>query len=82
MCVCMCLFVCVRVRVIFLKCSIHHRSVVFHPDGACIFGGSTELLKVYGWEPSRCFDSVNMSWGKVADMAIAQTQLVSVVTFV
>lgn len=54
------------------------RSVVFHPDGACIFGGSTELLKVYGWEPSRCFDSVNMSWGKVADMAMAQTQLVSV----
>ncbi|XP_067928665.1 katanin p80 WD40 repeat-containing subunit B1-like isoform X5 [Watersipora subatra] len=52
------------------------RSVVFHPDGACIFGGSTELLKVYGWEPSRCFDSVNMSWGKVADMAVAQTQLI------
>ena len=50
--------------------------MVFHPDGACIFGGSTDLLKVYGWEPSRCFDSVNMSWGKVADMAMAQTQLV------
>lgn len=52
------------------------RSVVFHPDGACVFGGSTDLLKVYGWEPSRCLDSVNMGWGKVADMAMAQTQLV------
>jgi len=52
------------------------RSVVFHPDGACVFGGSTDLLKVYGWEPSRCLDSVNMGWGKVADMAMAQTQLI------
>lgn len=52
--------------------------MLFHPDGACIFGGSNDLVKVYGWEPSKCFDSVNMGWGKVVDMAIAQTQLVRI----
>ena len=34
------------------------------------------MLKVYGWEPASCFDTLPMGWGKIADIAIAQNQLV------
>ncbi|KAB7499121.1 Katanin p80 WD40 repeat-containing subunit B1 [Armadillidium nasatum] len=37
---------------------------------------ATEVLKVYGWEPSRTYDTVAMGWGKVQDIAIAQNQLI------
>ena len=35
------------------------------------------MLRVYGWEPTRCFDTLATAWGRVADIAIAQSQLVS-----
>lgn len=50
--------------------------IYFSPDGECLFSGGQDLLKVYGWEPTRVFDSVLMSWGKVADIATAQNQLI------
>ena len=42
-----------------------------------MFAGCHDLLKVYGWEPFRSHDTVAMGWGKIADIAVAQTQLVS-----
>lgn len=34
-------------------------------------------MRIYGWEPVRCYDSLSLAWGKVADMAISSSQLVS-----
>lgn len=42
----------------------------------CLFGGCAEVLKVYGWEPARTFDTITVNWGKVQDMATAQDQLI------
>ncbi|XP_061162980.1 katanin p80 WD40 repeat-containing subunit B1-like isoform X2 [Saccostrea echinata] len=52
------------------------RNILFHPDGTCLFSGTKDLLKVYSWEPSKCYDSIPVNWGEVADMAIGQNQLI------
>ncbi|KAK7500270.1 hypothetical protein BaRGS_00008493 [Batillaria attramentaria] len=51
------------------------RSIAFHPDGVCLYSGCKDTLKVYGWEPIRCYDTVSVAWGDVCDMSIANTQL-------
>ncbi|XP_067119645.1 katanin p80 WD40 repeat-containing subunit B1-like isoform X2 [Centruroides vittatus] len=53
------------------------RCIYFHPDGECLFSGAHDLLKVYGWEPNRTFDTLVMGWGKVADITISQNQLIA-----
>lgn len=52
------------------------RSILFNPDGCCLYSGCQDSLRVYGWEPERCFDVVLVHWGKVADLAICNDQLV------
>ena len=54
------------------------RSIFFHPDGLCLYSGAVDMMKVYSWEPAACHDSVALGWSKVADMAVAQNQLVMV----
>lgn len=31
---------------------------------------------MHGWEPSKCFDTLYMNWGRVADIAVASQQLI------
>ncbi|XP_066253983.1 katanin p80 WD40 repeat-containing subunit B1 [Euwallacea similis] len=52
------------------------RSLCFNPDGECLFTGVRDYLKIVGWEPSRLYDSVPVSWGRVCDISFAQNQLV------
>ncbi|XP_013387061.1 katanin p80 WD40 repeat-containing subunit B1 isoform X1 [Lingula anatina] len=52
------------------------RSISFHPDGLCLYAATQDVLKVYGWEPARCYDTVATGWGKVVDIATAQSQLI------
>lgn len=52
------------------------RCIKFHPDGNYLFCGSQDYLHVFGWEPVRCFDAFSMSWGKVEDMVVANSQLI------
>lgn len=52
------------------------RTLSFNPDGTAIFASCVDVLKIYGWEPSRCYDSIALGWGKVVDTAIAQNQLI------
>ncbi|XP_053402065.1 katanin p80 WD40 repeat-containing subunit B1-like isoform X2 [Mercenaria mercenaria] len=52
------------------------RCLYFHPDGTCVYSGVKDFLKVYGWEPTQCYDSVPITWGEVADMSLAQNQLI------
>ena len=54
-----------------------HRCVAFHPDGHSLFSGAQDSMRVYGWEPVRCYDSFSLGWGKVADIAVSSNQLVS-----
>uniref|UniRef100_A0A8C0JAW4 Katanin p80 WD40 repeat-containing subunit B1 n=1 Tax=Chelonoidis abingdonii TaxID=106734 RepID=A0A8C0JAW4_CHEAB len=54
------------------------RCVLFNPDGCCLYSGYQDSLRVYGWEPERCFDVVLVTWGKVADLSICNNQLIGV----
>ena len=53
------------------------RCITFHPEGHCLFSGAQDSMRVYGWEPVRCYDSFSLAWGKVADIAVSSSQLVS-----
>uniref|UniRef100_A0A673Y585 Katanin p80 WD40 repeat-containing subunit B1 n=1 Tax=Salmo trutta TaxID=8032 RepID=A0A673Y585_SALTR len=54
------------------------RCLAFNLDGCCLYSGAVDSLRVYGWEPDRCFDVVSVGWGKVADLAICNHQLIGV----
>lgn len=66
------------VCVVLCCCVVLSRCICFSPDGGCLFSGSTDSLRVFGWEPDRCFDVVLVGWGKVSDLALCNQQLVSV----
>ncbi|CAB1339671.1 unnamed protein product [Coregonus sp. 'balchen'] len=34
------------------------RCLAFNLDGCCLYSGAVDSLRVYGWEPDRCFDVV------------------------
>ncbi|XP_016840722.1 katanin p80 WD40 repeat-containing subunit B1 isoform X2 [Nasonia vitripennis] len=52
------------------------RCIFFSHGGECLFAGCQDVLKVYGWEPARTFDTIPVGWGKIQDIAIAQNQLI------
>ncbi|XP_064193434.1 katanin p80 WD40 repeat-containing subunit B1 [Anguilla rostrata] len=54
------------------------RCICFSPDGCCLYSGSQDTLRVHGWEPDRCFDVVPVGWGRVADLATCNNQLIGV----
>lgn len=54
-----------------------YRTIRFGIEGHCIFSGSHESLKVHTWEPPQIRDTLMMGWGKIKDISIASTQLVS-----
>ncbi|KAM6949728.1 LOW QUALITY PROTEIN: katanin p80 WD40 repeat-containing subunit B1 [Lycodopsis pacificus] len=54
------------------------RSVFFSSDGSCLYSGATDSLRIFGWEPNRCFDVVPVGWGKVSDLAVCNQQLIGV----
>ncbi|CAI5982408.1 unnamed protein product [Closterium sp. NIES-65] len=51
------------------------RSLAFTPDGQALLAPSADSLKVWGWEPVRCFDTVSVGWSKVADVSIHDGRL-------
>ncbi|WAR12759.1 KTNB1-like protein [Mya arenaria] len=64
-----------------LICTTEHdanpvRCIKFDPEGACLYTGVKDFLKVYGWEPTQCYDSVPIAWGEVADIGITSSQLI------
>ncbi|KAJ6666201.1 hypothetical protein lerEdw1_001106 [Lerista edwardsae] len=63
---------CIEEDVTPVKC------VLFNPDGCCLYAGCHDTLRIYGWEPERCFDVVLVNWGKVADLSICNNQLIGV----
>uniref|UniRef100_A0A8C7UKK3 Katanin p80 WD40 repeat-containing subunit B1 n=1 Tax=Oncorhynchus mykiss TaxID=8022 RepID=A0A8C7UKK3_ONCMY len=61
-----------------ISLSLLSRCLAFNLDGCCLYSGAVDSLRVYGWEPERCFDVVPVGWGKVADLAICNHQLIGV----
>jgi katanin p80 WD40 repeat-containing subunit B1 len=53
-----------------------YRCIYFSQGGECLYAASQDVLKVYGWEPARTYDTIPMGWGKIRDIATAQNQLV------
>ncbi len=59
------------------------RKVAFHPEGRALLAAGRDALKVYGWEPTVLYDSVDVHWGggngggRLADMAVLEGQLVA-----
>eukprot|EP00898_Chlorokybus_atmophyticus_P002757 jgi/Chlat1/3482/Chrsp23S08820 len=51
------------------------RAVLFTPDGKTLLGASQESVKVWSWEPLRCYDSMEASWGKLADISLYDGKL-------
>lgn len=54
------------------------RCILFSQDGSCLFSGASDSLRVFGWEPDRCFDMVPVGWGRVTDLTVSDQQLVGV----
>ncbi|XP_038160429.1 katanin p80 WD40 repeat-containing subunit B1 isoform X2 [Cyprinodon tularosa] len=54
------------------------RCLAFSPDGSCLYSGASDSLRVFGWEPDRCFDVVPVGWGKASDLAVIGQQLIGV----
>ena len=52
------------------------RCLHYSQGGECLFAASQDCLRVCGWEPSRIYDTLPVGWGKVADIATAQNQLI------
>lgn len=52
------------------------RKVFIHPEGWGAYAACQDYLKVYGWEPAVCYDSVNVGWGKPTDIVVYQNQLI------
>nr|CAD7404210.1 unnamed protein product [Timema cristinae] len=50
--------------------------IYFSQGGECLFTGSQDILRVYGWEPARLYDIVPVGWGRIQDIATAQNQLI------
>ncbi|XP_021913295.1 katanin p80 WD40 repeat-containing subunit B1 isoform X2 [Zootermopsis nevadensis] len=53
------------------------RCIYFSQGGECLYAGSQDVLKVYGWEPAWTYDTIPVGWGKIQDIATAQNQLIS-----
>ena len=54
------------------------RSIYFHPEGKCLFSAAQDGLRVYGWEPCQILDCIPLPWGRIQDMAVTSSQLVSI----
>lgn len=54
------------------------RSIYFNADGLCLYCGSQDVLRVYGWEPARIYDCEETQWGKIVDMSTTNSHLVGV----
>eukprot|EP01006_Ploeotia_vitrea_P025298 TRINITY_DN58176_c0_g1_i1.p1 TRINITY_DN58176_c0_g1~~TRINITY_DN58176_c0_g1_i1.p1 ORF type:complete len:710 (-),score=58.36 TRINITY_DN58176_c0_g1_i1:45-2174(-) len=50
------------------------RCITFTPDGAALCGATSDALKLWGWEPACCHDSVDVHWSNVADLYVSKQE--------
>ncbi|XP_061337361.1 katanin p80 WD40 repeat-containing subunit B1 homolog KTN80.4-like isoform X2 [Gastrolobium bilobum] len=51
------------------------RSLTFSPDGRTLLCGLHESLKVFSWEPIRCYDMVDVGWSRLSDLNVHEGKL-------
>uniref|UniRef100_A0A5B6ZMG8 Katanin p80 WD40 repeat-containing subunit B1 homolog n=1 Tax=Davidia involucrata TaxID=16924 RepID=A0A5B6ZMG8_DAVIN len=51
------------------------RCMTFNPDGRTLLCGLHESLKVFSWEPIRCYDAVDVGWSRLSDLNIHEGKL-------
>jgi katanin p80 WD40 repeat-containing subunit B1 len=64
------------INTVNVMCSSDFRCIYFSQGGECLYAGSQDVLKMYGWEPARTYDTIHVGWGKIQDIATAQNQLI------
>mmetsp|Transcript_41595 Transcript_41595/g.98614 ORF Transcript_41595/g.98614 Transcript_41595/m.98614 type:complete len:687 (-) Transcript_41595:207-2267(-) len=52
------------------------RAIHFPQDGSSILVAQQDGLRVYGWEPAKQFDFVDVAWTKVADLSLHEGKLI------
>ncbi|KAK3729914.1 hypothetical protein QZH41_018074 [Actinostola sp. cb2023] len=52
------------------------RCIKFHSEGMTLFSGAQDSLKIYGWEPVKCYESFPLGWGRVADLSLSSNQMI------
>ncbi len=50
------------------------RRVVFSEDGSALVSGAEESLRVWGWEPVRCYEQTDVRWSRLTDLCISPGQ--------
>ena len=48
--------------------------MAFSDDGQALLSGGEESLKVWGWEPVRCFEQAEVRWSRLADLGVGPNQ--------
>ncbi|KAL1184030.1 hypothetical protein V6Z11_A01G015300 [Gossypium hirsutum] len=51
------------------------RCLTFNPDGRTVLCGLHENLKVFSWEPIRCYDGVDVGWSRLSDLNVHEGKL-------
>ncbi|PON36542.1 Katanin p80 subunit B [Parasponia andersonii] len=51
------------------------RCLTFNPDGRTLLCGLHESLKVFSWEPIRCYDAVDVGWSRLSDLTVHEGKL-------
>ncbi|KAB2043412.1 hypothetical protein ES319_D01G015200v1 [Gossypium barbadense] len=49
--------------------------LTFNPDGRTVLCGLHENLKVFSWEPIRCYDGVDVGWSRLSDLNVHEGKL-------
>jgi len=50
------------------------RRVMFSEDGSALLSGAEESLRVWGWEPVRCYEQTDVRWSRLADLCTSPGQ--------
>lgn len=53
------------------------RKISFHPDGKSLLTSGRDMLKVFGWEPTKLHDSLDVNWGRLNDMCVLNEQVIA-----
>lgn len=48
------------------------KATIFSRDGSALLCASSDSLKSWGWEPVRCYDSIDVQWNNLADVSISE----------
>ena len=57
------------------------RRILFSDNGSTLLSGAEDSLKVWGWEPVRCYEHADVRWSRLADLCMAPGQQLLAASF-